>query len=208
MRAGALLLVAVALAGAAGAERGAAAERPEAEAARVLLARLRASGRAEVDVRLTRRDPLGGRASTVRGRLVLELPRFAGLTLAGGERLTLRADGGDWLQPAQRQLVRAGPRAAAGALVWWGLLLDPAGGGIRAERSGPRAYRLVPAGTPDAPAQILELGGDGLPRRFLLVSGPGEGIEYRLTGWRFTRARGRADFVLDAPAGYEVVDMP
>jgi hypothetical protein len=176
--------------------------------ARVLMARLRATGRAEVSVRLARRDPLSGRTRVARGRLALELPRLASLTLENGERLTLREDGGDWLQPSLRQLVRAGPRSAEGALVWWGALLDPAGSGVREERVGPREYRLVPTRADGAPAQVVELGPDGLPRRLRVEVSPGERVEYRLSGWRFGRPRGQAAFRLEAPAGFDVVDMP
>jgi hypothetical protein len=41
-----------------------------------------------------------------------------------------------------------------------------------------------------------------------LELGPGERIEYVLSRWRFSRSRGRADFVLEAPADFEIVEMP
>jgi hypothetical protein len=175
---------------------------------RALLAGLRSSGRAEATLRLSRLDPLSGRANEVRGRLILELPRFARLELDDGQRLTLREDGGDWLQPATRQLVRAGSRSAAGALVWWGALLDPQATGVEERQAGTRLYVLTRPGVGEALAQRIELGADGLPRRLTVEVSPGERIEYRLLRWRFLRPRGPADFVLRAPAGFEVVELP
>lgn len=175
---------------------------------RALLAGLRASGRAEATLQLSRLDPLSGRTSVVRGRLILELPRLARLELEDGQRLTLRADGGDWLQPAMRQLVRAGPRSAAGALVWWGALLDPQASGVKERQVGARQYVLTQPGAGETPAQRVELGADGLPRRLTVEVAPGERIEYRLGRWRFLRSGGPAGFVLKAPAGFEVVELP
>jgi hypothetical protein len=175
---------------------------------RALLAGLRAAGRGEAALQLCRTDPLSGRTSVTRGRLVLELPRLARLELADGQRLTLREDGGDWLQPAARQLVRAGTRSAAGALAWWGALLDPQAAGVRERKDGPRRYTLVRSGAGGEQAQQVELGADGLPRLLVPEASPGARVEYRLSRWRFVPARGRADFVLEAPAGFEVVEMP
>lgn len=175
---------------------------------RALLAGLRASGRAEAALQLSQIDPLSGRTNVVRGRLILELPRFARLELADGQRLTLREGGGDWLQPAMRQLVRAGSRSAAGALTWWGALLDPQATGVQERKVGTREYLLTQPG-PGAPlVQRIELGADGLPRHLTVEVSPGERVEYRLTRWRFVRSRGPADFVLKAPAGFEVVELP
>ena len=175
---------------------------------RTLLAELHSSGRAEATLRLSRLDPLLGRTSVVRGRLILELPRFARLELEDGQRLTLREDGGDWLQPAMRQLVRAGVHSAAGALVWWGALLDPQATGVQERRVGTRRYVLTRPGAGDSLVQRVELGPDGLPRCLTVEVSPGERVEYRLTRWRFVRSRGPADFVLEAPAGFEVVELP
>jgi hypothetical protein len=197
-----------ALLGVSGAGRAVASAVPPLHSSRVLLARLRASGRAEATLRLSRPDPLGGRTSVVRGRLILELPRFARLELEDGQRLTLREDGGDWLQPAMRQLVRGGARSAGGALVWWGALLDPQTTGVLERSDGPRRYVLTRPGTGDALVQRIELGPDGLPSRLTVEASPGERVEYRLARWRFARSRGPADFVLQAPPGFEVVELP
>jgi len=175
---------------------------------RALIAGLRLSGRAEATLQLSRLDPLSGRTNVVRGRLILELPRLARLELEDGQRLTLREDGGDWLQPATRQLVRAGVRSAAGALVWWGALLDLQATGVQERKVGTRQYVLTEPGAGEALTQRIELGADGLPRRLTVEMSPGERVEYRLTRWRFLRSRGPADFVLKAPAGFEVVELP
>ncbi len=186
----------------------AAAARAPLGSSRALLARLRSSGRAEAAVRLSRLDPLSGRTNVVRGRLILELPRLARLEFEDGQRFTLRDDGGDWLQPAARQLVRAGARSAGGALVWWGALLDPQATGVQERKVAARQYVLTRPGVGQALAQRVELGADGLPCRLTVEASAGERVEYRLTRWRFVRSRGRADFVLEAPAGFEVVEMP
>jgi hypothetical protein len=176
-------------------------------ATRALLARLRAAGRAEADLRVRRVDVLSGRRVTTSAALALELPRFVRLDLAGGERLSLREDGGDWLQPATRQLVRAGPREAAGFLSWCAALLDPGGSGVVARPYGERRYVLERPGSGDPPVRV-ELGADGLPRSISVGSGADESTEYRVARWRFLAPRGRAAFVLQPPPGYEVVEMP
>jgi hypothetical protein len=197
-----------ALLGASGGAPAAAAVGRPLGSSRALLVGLRASGRAEATLQLRQADPLSGRTNVLRGRLALELPRFARLELEDGQRLTLREDGGDWLQPATRQLVRAGARSAAGALVWWGALLDPREAGIQERKVGARGYVLTRRGAGEALAQRIELGADGLPCRLTVETSPGERVEYRLTRWRFVRSRGAADFALKAPAGFEVVELP
>ena len=109
---------------------------------------------------------------------------------------------------AGRQRELAALVVAAGALVWWGARLDPQAAGIQERKVGPRQYVLTRPGASAAQAQRIELGGDGLPRRLTVETSPDERIEYRLTRWRFVRSRGPADFVLEAPAGFEVVELP
>ena len=196
------------LLGAGGARPAGAAVAAPLGSTRALLAALHTAGRGEAVLQLSRLDPLSGRTVVMRGRLVLELPRLARLELEDGERLTLREDGGDWLQPAARQLVRSGVRSAAGALAWWGALLDPQAAGIVEREAGPRRYLLVLPGPGGEATQRIELGADGLPRRLVVEASPGERVEYRLTRWRFVPPRGRADFVLGVPPGFEVVEMP
>jgi hypothetical protein len=180
---------------------------PDPVCVRVLLARLRAAGRAEATIRLRRRDVVSGRTVEQAGRLALEPPRRARLDFAGGERLTLRADGGEWLQPALRQLVRAGPRGAAGALQWWGALLDPVAAGLEERRLDERSFALRLRGS-ETSAPRIELDAQGLPVRLVLAGADGGSLEYRLRGWRFVRARGEGDFRLAAPPGVEIVNLP
>jgi hypothetical protein len=181
-------------------------------ASRELVARLRAAGRAEAELHWSVPGPAGTPVPQ-RGSLALEPPSLARLTVpATGERVTLRADGGEWLQPGLRQLVRLTPRHAGAAMRWWRLL---AGGGAgddgwaRERRLAPGRYRIVVGGPggPAADSAEVWLDARGLPSR--LVLGPeGDAQEYRLSGWRFRRARGARDFRLSAPAGYEDVDLP
>ncbi|MBI5708901.1 MAG: hypothetical protein HZC42_01130 [Candidatus Eisenbacteria bacterium] len=203
------LLAGAALAAPAGARSGAAGATAERLAAtRVLLDRLRASGRAEAAVRTIRPDPLGAGTRVVTGRLALEPPHFARLDLSSGEQLTLRADGGDWLQPAARQLVRAGARSAGVALAWWGVLLESGSGRFRERAAGPRSFVLTPADSDAAGPPRVTLGAGGLPERIEVEDAAGERVTWRLAAWRFRRPRGRAAFLLQAPPGYDVVELP
>lgn len=177
------------------------------ESTRALLARLARSGRAEATVALRREDPVSGGMRTWRGTLALERPGFARLDFpATGEHLTLRNDGGDWLQPGPRQLLRAGPQSAGAAMRWWAALLDT-GGVFREEPLGNRGYRVLPRDG-GGPAQRVWLGPDGLPSRLEVTTEAGEVQRYELARWRFSRPRGRRAFVLSAPPGYETVEMP
>jgi len=175
---------------------------------RGLLAQLKAAGRAEARVTTTVQDPIAGRAQTTTGRLALELPRQARLDFAGGESLTLRDDGGDWLQPRARQLVRSGPRSAEAAMRWSALLFESGAGPFRERPLGKNGYEIDAIGPDSLESQRVWLGRDGLPARLELTTAAGETSSVRLGGWRFTRARGRRAFVLSAPEGFEVVELP
>jgi len=187
-----------------------AAGRASLRSTRGLLERLRASGRAEAAVETTVEDPLGGPARTVRGRLALEFPHRARLDFPRKESLTLREDGGDWLQPQTRQLLRSGPESAEAAMRWSAVLLESGAEDIRERPIAGGGFELTPTGSDSARAerQRVWLGADGFPARLEIVSSAGERRTYRLSGWRFSRARGRPAFVLRAPAGFEVVDLP
>jgi hypothetical protein len=182
------------------------------ESARVLFARLAAAGRAEAQLRWSVTGPDGAPVPQG-GSLALEPPSLARLAVpATGERVTLRADGGEWLQPSLRQLVRLTPRHTGAAMRWWRLL---AGGGsgagvtARERKLAPGRYRLVLAadGAPEADSAEVWLDARGLPSR-LVLGAPGDDQEYRLSGWRFVRARGAGDFRLSAPPGFEDVTLP
>lgn len=187
-----------------------AAAAAEFQSTKVLLARLHASGRAEAAIETTVEDLFGGPPRRVRGRLALELPHRARLDFEDGERLTLREDGGDWLQPRTRQLLRSGPRSAEAAMRWSALLLESGEGAFRERSLGGGGFELSPAGADSAQGerQRVWLDARGLPVRLEVGSPGGERRAYRLSGWRFTRAQGRAAFVLAAPKGIEVVDLP
>src|SRR6185436_18338567 len=108
---------------------------------------LRRAGRAEASLTWALDGLPGGAPRTLSGTLSLEPPALARLDVPGtGERITLRADGGEWLQPSLRQFVRLEPRHSVAALRWWRLL---AGAGGASERKlGPRHFRLTVAPTP------------------------------------------------------------
>lgn len=174
---------------------------------RALLAQLRAHGRAEATLRWSIPDALDGTSREQKGTLALEPPNRARLDAAGGESITLRADGGEWLQPGPRQLLRLSPAQAATALRWWGLLLG--GEGLTEKQWGERKYvvqKRAPSG--DVDRATVELDERWLPRT-LEIEGPDGGtVRYSLSTWRFPKARGEAAFRLRAPAGWQVVELP
>jgi hypothetical protein len=187
------------------------AAHPALESARALGARLRSGGRAEAQVERRALDPFTGGWRSIRGRLALEPPDQALLEFPStGERIALRGDGGEWLQPALEQMLRLGPENAAAARRWWELLL-PAGGARFSEASlGGGRYALVPR-------EALRGGGDtawvrldssGLPSLLEYKVEGGARIAYRLRGWRFPRPRGRAGFVIEPPDSFQVVELP
>ena len=194
-------------AGAQAAGDSAAVSRPLA-ATRTLVRRLAASGRAEVALRRESPDPLTGSAAPLAGRLALEPPDRVRLDFPeSGERVTLRADGGEWLQPALAQMLRLEPGQVAPALGWWSLFLDAGGRRFTERRLGSGEYLVRPLDAHGAGDSVrVSLGADGLPAR-VRVRGPGLDADYRLTGWRFLAARGRGAFVLEAPPGVTVVEL-
>jgi outer membrane lipoprotein-sorting protein len=186
------------------------------ESSRALLARLRATGRGEAAITgrgeaaivLHRTDPETRVSRSTRGRLVLELPGRARLEFPStGEVLTLREDGGDWLQPGPKQLLRAGPRSAGAAMQWWAALLD-SGATFRETPLGGRGFTLTPVGGDSTDAQRVWLAAGGLPARLEITTAAGEIQRFDLSAWRFTRPRGRRAFVLEAPPGFETVELP
>ena len=179
------------------------------ESTRSLAAGLRRTGRAEVTLAWDMAGITGGPPQRMRGALAVEPPDRARLDVAGtGERITLREDGGEWLQPSVHQLVILKPRHSVGAMRWWRLLAG--GTGATERKLGERRYRLVVAATPtaDADSADVSLGAGGLPERLELDDGAGGHMVYRLSGWKFTPARGAAAFRITAPAGTETVELP
>ena len=179
------------------------------ESTRALAAGLKRTGRAEVTLVWQVAGVTGGPPQRMHGALAVEPPDRARLDVAGtGERITLREDGGEWFQPSVHQLVILKPRHSVGAMRWWRLL---AGGSGASERKlGTGRYRLVVAATPtaDADSADVSLGAGGLPERLELDDGAGGHLVYRLSGWKFTPARGAAAFRITAPAGTETVELP
>jgi outer membrane lipoprotein-sorting protein len=178
------------------------------ESTRALAAGLHRTGRAEVTLAW---DMAGadGAAQSMRGALAVEPPDRARLDVAHtGERITLRADGGEWLQPSVHQLMILKPRHSVGAMRWWRLLAGGAGATEKKLAAG--RYRLVVAATPasDADSAEVSLGSGGLPERLELDDGSGSRMIYRLTGWKFTPARGAAAFRITAPPGTETIELP
>jgi outer membrane lipoprotein-sorting protein len=173
-------------------------------------ARLAAAGRAEVVVTRTAVDPLSDRPVTARGRLAIEPPDRLAVGFDGsGERLTLRGDGGEWLQPALRQMLTlGGERAAAAARAWRVLLGETGEDAPRLVPLGARRYRVTfPAEQLAPDSVVLTLDARGFPRRLEFDDGAGKN-SVAFSNWTFGRARGRAAFVIKPPAGYEVIPLP
>jgi len=179
------------------------------EASRELLAALRTQGRAEATLRYTVAGLPGEPAAAIRATLALEPPDRARLDVrTTGETIVVRADGGEWLDPAGGQLVRLSSGRVAPALRWWRVLLGGAGP-VRERRDSPGRFWLVlPAqGTAPADSALVQLDARGLPARLELPGSDGPTL-LRLSDWRFLRAKGRAAFTLTAPPGVVEVTLP
>ena len=170
--------------------------------------RLRGAGRADCDFVRVAADPFSQKPVRTRGRLSLEPPDRARLEFPQtGERITLRGDGGEWLQPRLRQLIVVPQASAAGARRWWQLLIDGHAPGIEIASQRGRVLRLLSTGGAGPDSARLVLDGAGLPARLVVPDGGGE-VEYRFSRWSFGPAHGRAAFTQHAPADYERVEMP
>jgi hypothetical protein len=179
------------------------------ESARALAGRLRASGRAEAQVERRALDAFTGKWRSSQGRVALEPPDRALLEFpATGERVALRGDGGEWLQPALGQMLRLGPANAAAARRWWELLLPGAGVRFAERKVGPGRFAVTREGARDPDTAEVALDAQGLPARLEYRIPGADRVEYRLRSWRFPRARGRDAFVLHAPDSLQVVDLP
>ena len=180
------------------------------ESARGIAARLGSAGRAEAQVERRALDAFTGTWRSIRGKLTLEPPDRALLEFpATGERLALRGDGGEWLQPKLGQMLRLGPENAAAARRWWAVLLPGAGREFDERPLGGGRFAVVPklsAGGGDT--AWVGLDGRGLPVRLEYRDGGDGRIEFRLRAWKFARARGRAAFVIVPPESLQVVDLP
>jgi outer membrane lipoprotein-sorting protein len=180
----------------------------ELESTRALASRLRAAGRAQVRVTQTgsgESAPGGARSGT----LALEVPDRVRLDYpATGERLTVRGDGGEWLQPAQRQLLVLHAEHAAEASRLWRLLMAGRAEDFTERRLGPRRWLLAPRTAGSVDSAWITLAPGGLPSRLEVRAADGERLTFAFRGWSFGRPRGTAAFTLRAPPGYSVVALP
>ena len=178
---------------------------------RALRGRLAANGRATAAVTVSIPDPMGGPGRTERGRLALEPPDRMGLDFpASGERIAVRRDGGEWLQPATRQLVRIQPEQAALASWLWDVFLRGGADRFRERSLGGRRFALTPRDEKEGlPGHVVvTLDRRRLPVRLEIEDPTSVQMRYEFSGWRFSRPRGARAFVLTAPAGYSIVDRP
>lgn len=179
-------------------------------ATRVLVAKL-AAGRGEAAIVVARADPMGGPDRVERGRITLEPPDRVRLDFAAsGERITLRGDGGEWIQPGARQMVRL-DAAQAGMAGWlWEVFLKGGTTDFGERMVGVRRLVLQPrdrdSGLPDSITVVLDP--RGLPAQVAFADPGGGETRYRFQGWSFARARGAGAFRLSAPRGYAVLDLP
>jgi len=179
------------------------------EVTRVLVARLRASGRVEVKIERLALDPISGSTRAMRGVLALEPPHRADIVFpATGERITVRADGGEWLQPGLLQMIRLGAGNATGITRWWDLLIGSDPGEFVARQVSAKRWVVI-AAAPGAVADSawITLASDGLPARLEVAETPGARAMYRFREWAFLKPRGRDAFVIQPPPGYEVVRL-
>jgi hypothetical protein len=167
------------------------------------------AGRAEATLRYLVASPAGA-ARAVHATLALEPPDRVRVDVgATGEKLVARSDGGEWVQPATRQVVRFAAQRSAAALRWWRVLLAtdaPA----RERRIANDRWVVTLLDGRGQPADSAEVWLDtrGLPARLVVPAGDPDAAVYRLGGWRFMRSRGAAAFHLAVPAGYEAVEAP
>lgn len=187
------------------------AAEPALASVRAIAAPLSRGRRAQAEIHYDLADPFGGPARPIRGRVSIESPDRVRIDFeTTGERITLRRDGGEWLQPAAQQMIRIPADRAANALMWWLALLPTSRDVFREDSLGARRFRLTPRDKDAGPFTVLvALDSRGLPSR-LTIEGGEETLpaSYRFTGWRFAAARGAAAYKLTAPAGYSTIDLP
>ena len=172
-----------------------------------LVSRMTRAGHAEARVVVTVASA-GDSATARRATLSLEPPDRLRLDYAtGGERLTARGDGGEWLQPELKQMLTMTAAQAQQAAMLWDVIQSRASS-YAERRVGARTWRLA---TTDeragADSILLTVGPDRLPAKIETQMGDLHWT-IRFMSWRFSAAKGREAFVLHAPAGFEVVEMP
>jgi outer membrane lipoprotein-sorting protein len=190
---------------------GAALAAGEIAATRSLVRKLSAAGRGQAMFTMTQTDPMGGPDVVQRGRIALEPPDRVRLDFnPTGERIAVRGDGGEWIQPSARQMVRLG-REQAGVASWlWEVFLQGGTTGFTERTRGPGRYLLTPrdrdAGLPEGITVLVDA--RGLPAEIEYTEGGGAVTRYRFRSWRFMRPQGPRGFILAAPGGYATVDLP
>ncbi len=175
-------------------------------ATRELVRRL-AVGRGEVAIAQRETDALGEVGPPRHGTLALEPPDRLKLALVGGEVLTVRRDGGEWLQPTLGQMIRFGAGGAGAATHLWGLLLGRATGAVETPRAASGWSLRFDSEDSALDSVHVDLGPDRLPRRIVAWPAAGGRFEARLSGWKFGRAAGAKGFSQRAPRGIEVVPL-
>src|SRR5580765_6632827 len=172
---------------------------------RALSAKLAKSGRAEAKFVEQVVDPLGEPRQRA-GSVALESGQRVRLDYGAGEALTLRPDGGEWIQPDLGQLIRLGPAGSEVTRIWQ-LLVGGGGAGLAERPRGKGKWTLIPAaGDAVADSAHVDLDAAGLPARLAVFIGPEQTIEYRFQTWRFSKARGRSAFVLTPKPGMSVIE--
>lgn len=181
---------------------------PSLAASRAMLGRLEASGRAVAAFEHAQSDPFGDSLRRQRGTLAIEPPDRTRLDFTSGEAVTLRSDGGEWLQPALGQMLRLGTAQAEAARRWWSLLLPGAASRFTEKSLGKNRFLVIARDAEAADSAWVTLGADALPSALRFRGVDGEFVEVRFLQWKFAKPRGRAAFVLEAPAGVDVIDLP
>ena len=174
-----------------------------------LVKRLQTSGRGEATLAQTVVSA-GETLRADRGRLSLEPPDRMRIDFqTSGEKVTMRADGGEWIQPSMKQLLKLRPEQAQAAVSTWRAFMDGGAATYRETARGSRRYRLVPLEPSDGTADSIdvELGADGLPRRLQLWIADQRWL-LTLGSWTFGKPKGSPAFTLRAPSGYSVFEWP
>jgi hypothetical protein len=133
-------------------------------------------------------DPTSDTPRSEKGWLELEPPGLARLEFSRtGEKVTLRPDGGEWLQPQLHQMITLDSLRAAAAGRWWQLLMDGHAPGIAVSPRGTRAVAFLPAGDAGPDSAVLRVDAAGLPAMLSVSDATGESRTRSRTG-RFSRS--------------------
>ena len=146
--------------------------------------------------------------SNRRGTIALEPPDRIRLDYKdGGEILTARGDGGEWLQPELGQMLTMSPEQARRAAALWAVMHSRSSSYVE-RKLGPSSWRVTiqqEGGDPES--LTVTVGSDHLPSKIETHVGDMHWT-IQMSSWHFAKARGRQAFVLHAPVGTEVMPMP